>query len=75
MEGGPKIALIPHEFSNMLVNTSKDIAGESIENEGAYSIFELDTDYLYRNVPLDIYTQYNINLSKVKIFSKSKYNN
>ena len=46
------------------------MSGEEIQNEGAYSIISLDTDYPYRNIPLETYTQYNINLSKVKIFSK-----
>ena len=67
---GPELGLVPSEFNDFLLNTSKVLSGEEIQNEGAYSIISLDTDYPYRNVPLETYTQYNINLSKVKIFSK-----
>jgi hypothetical protein len=31
------------------------------------SIFEQDISYPFRNVPLNIYTQYNLNLSEVKV--------
>jgi hypothetical protein len=62
--------LIPNVYIDFLVNPNKTISGEDIQNGGAYSLMELDTDYPYRNIPLDIYTQYNMNLSKVKIFSK-----
>jgi len=68
--GGPTMALIPHEFSNFLVNTSQDVSGETIQNGGAYSILAIDTNYTYRNVPLEIYTQHNINVYPVKIFSQ-----
>jgi len=67
---GPTIGLIPNEFSHMLLNASLALTGNSIKNEGAYSIFALDTDYPFRNIPLETYTQYNINLSAVKIFSQ-----
>lgn len=67
---GPELGLVPSDFNDFLLNTSKVLSGEEIQNEGAYSIISLDTDYPYRNVPLETYTQYNINLSKVKIFSK-----
>lgn len=68
--GGASIGLVPNEFSNMLVNTSQELSGNTIQNGGAYSIFQLDTEYPYRNIPLETYTQYNINLSPVKIFSQ-----
>jgi hypothetical protein len=67
---GPSIGLIPNEFSHMLLNASLALSGNSIRNEGAYSIFALDMDYPFRNIPLETYTQYNINLSPVKIFSQ-----
>jgi hypothetical protein len=67
--GGSYLDLVPVEFSEFLVNTSKEITGESIQNGGAYSIMSLDTQYPYRNVPLQIYTQYSMNVSEVKIFS------
>lgn len=64
------LGLIPTEFSDFLVNTSRDISGETIQSGGAYSIMSLDSNYPYRNVPLEIYAQYNVNLYKVKVFSK-----
>jgi len=67
---GPSIGLIPNEFSHILLNASLALTGNSIKDEGAYSIFALDRDYPYRNIPLETYTQYNINLSAVKIFSQ-----
>ena len=69
-EGAIGVQLIPNEFSNLLVNTSQQLSGKSIEDKGAFSIFALDTVYPYRNIPLDTYVQYNTNLSKVKIFSR-----
>lgn len=68
--GKTSLSLIPIEFSDFLVNTSKDIARETIENGGAYSVMGPDTSYPYGNVPLEIYTNYSINLSPVKVFSK-----
>jgi len=65
----PPLILIPTEFSNFLVNTSSNLT-EAIHNGGGFSQMTLDTDYPYRNVPLEVYTQYNINKSPVKIFSK-----
>src|SRR6476646_3088606 len=35
---GSTLTLIPIEFSDVLVNTSKDIAVDAIENGGAYSL-------------------------------------
>ena len=67
---GSRVGLIPTEFSNLLVNTSEEVSGKSILNGGAFSILSLDTDYPYRNIPLETYTQYNIHLSPVKIFSQ-----
>lgn len=67
--GGSSLTLIPSQFSNFLVNTSSNLT-EAIQNGGGYSIISVDTDYPYRNVPLEAYTQHNINLSPVKIYSK-----
>jgi hypothetical protein len=67
--GGSYLDLVPIEFNEFLVNTSREISGKTIQNGGAYSILSLDTQYPYRNVPLQIYTQYSNNISKVKIFS------
>jgi hypothetical protein len=66
----PPLTLIPNEFTNLLVNTSQEFSGKVIQNGGAYSRIALDTDYPYRNIPLETYTQYNIHVSPVKIFSK-----
>jgi hypothetical protein len=68
--GGTGVQLIPNEFSNLLVNTSQQLSGKSIQDKGVFSIFALDSEYPYRNIPLDVYLQYNTNLSKVKIFSR-----
>ena len=68
--GGLWLDLIPTEFRNLLVDTSKNLTMEVAQNRGAYSIISLDSNYPFRNVPLEIYTEYNINLSPVKIFSK-----
>jgi hypothetical protein len=66
----PSLGLSPNEFTNWLVNISQEISGEAILNGGAYSIVTVDTDYPYRNIPLEAYTQYNIDKSPVKIFSR-----
>jgi hypothetical protein len=66
---GPWVNLIPTEFSELLINPGQELSGKSIKNQGAYSIFEQDTNYPFRNVPLNIYTQYNLNLSEVKVLS------
>ena len=69
--GGSSLTLIPVEFSKMLINTNlSDSEQFRIRNDGAYSLMGLDASYPYRNVPLEIYTQYNLNQSKVEIFSK-----
>jgi len=68
---GPWIRLIPIEFSELLINPGQELSGKSIENGGAYSSIGLDTAYPFRNVPLDIYTKYNLNLSAVKVLSKT----
>jgi hypothetical protein len=53
----------------MLINPLQEASGKAIAKEGAYSIFEQDISYPFRNVPLNIYTQYNLNLSEVKVLS------
>jgi hypothetical protein len=66
------LELIPTEFSDLLLNPSQNLSGQRIQN-GAYSIISVDSEYPYRNVPLEIHTRYSLqdlNLSKVKIFSK-----
>jgi PsbP len=68
--GAIGLQLIPNEFSNLLVNTSQELSGKSIQDKGAFSVFALDSQYPYRNILLDTYAQYNANLSKVKIFSR-----
>jgi hypothetical protein len=68
---GPWIRLIPIEFSELLINPGQELTGKSIENGGAYSSIGVDTGYPFRNVPLDIYTKYNLNLSAVKVLSKT----
>jgi hypothetical protein len=68
--GGPWIAAIPNEFSKLLVNTSQEFSAKAVQNGGAYSVFAIDTGYPYRNVPLEIYTEYANNLSRAKIFSR-----
>jgi hypothetical protein len=62
--------LIPNVYIDFLVNPNRTISGESIQNGGAFSLMGADSDYPYRNVPLDTYAQYNNNLSPVKIFSQ-----
>jgi hypothetical protein len=67
-----RLELIPTEFSDLLLNPSQNLSGQRIQN-GAYSIISVDSEYPYRNVPLEIHTRYSLqdlNLSKVKIFSK-----
>jgi hypothetical protein len=68
--GEPYVILIPTEFHNMLVNSSQQFTGKAVEKGGAYSLFSIDNAYPYKNVPLETYTQYNIELSPVKIFSQ-----
>jgi hypothetical protein len=68
---GPWIELIPTEFSQMLINPLQEPSGKAIEKEGAYSVFEQDISYPFRNVPLNIYAQYNLNLSEVKVLSQA----
>jgi len=69
--GGPWVRLIPVEFSEMLINPGQELSGTTIKNHGAYVTIGLDTAYPFRNVPLNIYTQYNLNLSEVKIFARA----
>ena len=67
------ISLIPTEFSNFVINTSQELIGESILNGGAYSFFARDSEYPYRNVPVEAYTQYkmyNIQSYPETIFSQ-----
>jgi hypothetical protein len=71
--GDSPLFLIPVEFSKLLLMNSTQFDSEEsnrIQDEGAFALIALDTDYPFRNVPLEIYTQYNNNLSKVKIFSQ-----
>jgi len=68
--GGTGVQLIPSEFSNLLVNASQQLSGKSVQDRGVFSQFVLDSGYPFRNIPLDVYAQYNANLSKVKIFSR-----
>jgi PsbP len=66
------ITIIPSEFSHLLVNES-DLSFESIRNGGANSIIALDSEYPFRNVPVERYAEYNINIAnqnKAKILSK-----
>jgi hypothetical protein len=67
----PPLLLIPIEFSKALINTNLSSEEEfRIRNEGAFSLMGVDTNYPFRNVPLEIYTQASLNQSDVKIFSK-----
>jgi hypothetical protein len=68
--GGTWLDLIPNVYSQFLVNPNKTISGKDLQNGGAYALLRIDSDYPYRNIPLDIYTQYQANQSKVKVFSK-----
>jgi hypothetical protein len=68
--GGTWLDLIPNVYSQFLVNPNKTLSGGDIQKGGAFSIMGPDRDYPYGNVPLETYTQYNIQLSPVKIFSK-----
>jgi hypothetical protein len=70
LAGASTLTLIPTEFNAILANNTEDISGESIQNEGVYSKIGLDASYQFRNVPLETYTQYSINVSPVKIFSR-----
>jgi hypothetical protein len=68
--GGSWMDLVPNVYADFLVNPNKTISGDDIQKGGAYSKLFADPDYPYRNIPLETYTQYNINVSPVKILSK-----
>jgi hypothetical protein len=64
------ILLIPTVFSDFFINKDEDMQ-KRFENVGAFSLITIDTEfYQFRNVPLEIYTQYQINKDEGKIFSK-----
>jgi len=64
------LLLIPTEFSDFLMNGKGDFQ-KLFQNVGASSIMTLDSAYLFRNVPLEIYSPSHINQSGGdKILSK-----
>jgi hypothetical protein len=64
------ILLIPTEFSDFLINLDKRDPQELFQNVGASSFLTLDSAYLFRNVPLEIYAQSQMNQSSDEILSK-----
>jgi hypothetical protein len=62
-EANSAILLIPTEFSEFLNNINNGDAQKLFQNVGALSLMTLDSGYLFRNVPLEIYAQYQLNKS------------
>jgi hypothetical protein len=63
--------LFPNEFSSVLINTSLENWTEAIQNKGgAYSEFASDPLFPYRNVPVESYSQYFLDLSPSKVISR-----